>query len=122
VEIITTTFYAVVYHPPGSYSDFLSEFSEFLSQLVLSTDTLIAVTKFKEIISNIIFFTDMCNNKGQLPNISPAKLDYFVDHYNFNAYAIGQCCPPEKEGNQSEEAGYWYNLQLRDLKETVTKL
>ena len=30
--------FVVVYRPPGPYSEFLSEFSEFLSQLVLSTD------------------------------------------------------------------------------------
>ena len=38
--------FVVVYRPPGPYSEFLSEFSEFLSQLVLSTDTVIVVGDF----------------------------------------------------------------------------
>ena len=36
----------VVYRPHGPYSEFLSEFSEFLSQLVLSTDKVIVVGDF----------------------------------------------------------------------------
>ena len=38
--------FVVVYRPPGPYSEFLSEFSEFLSQLVLSTDKVIVVGDF----------------------------------------------------------------------------
>ena len=38
--------FVVVYRPPGPYSEFLSEFSEFLSQLVPSTDKVIAVGDF----------------------------------------------------------------------------
>ena len=38
--------FVVVYCPPGPYSEFLSEFSEFLSQLVLSTDKVIVVGYF----------------------------------------------------------------------------
>ena len=39
--------FVVVYRPPGPYSEFLSEFSEFLSQLALSTDKVIVVGDFK---------------------------------------------------------------------------
>ena len=35
-----------MYRPPGPYSEFLSEFSEFLSNLVLSTDKVIIVGDF----------------------------------------------------------------------------
>ena len=35
-----------MYRLPGPYSEFLSEFSEFLSQLVLSTDKVIVVSDF----------------------------------------------------------------------------
>ena len=38
--------FAIVYRPPGPYSEFLSEFSEFLSNLVLSTDKVIIVGDF----------------------------------------------------------------------------
>ena len=36
----------IVYRPPGAYSEFLTEFSEFLSGLVLSTDKVIIVGDF----------------------------------------------------------------------------
>ena len=38
--------FAIVYRPPGPYSDFLTEFSEFLSDLVLSSDKIIIVGDF----------------------------------------------------------------------------
>ena len=38
--------FVIVYRPPGPYSEFLSEFSEFLSGLVLSTDKVIIVGDF----------------------------------------------------------------------------
>ena len=38
--------FVVVYRPPGPYSEFLSEFSDFLSQLVLSTDKVFVVGDF----------------------------------------------------------------------------
>ena len=38
--------FVIVYRPPGPYSEFLSEFSEFLSYLVLSTDKVIIVGDF----------------------------------------------------------------------------
>ena len=37
------TMFAIVYQVPGPYSEFLSEFSEFLSALVLKTDKVIIV-------------------------------------------------------------------------------
>lgn len=38
--------FVIVYRPPGPYSDFLTEFSEFLSDLVLSSDKIIIVGDF----------------------------------------------------------------------------
>ena len=38
--------FAVVYRAPGAYSEFLTEFPEFLSNLVLKTDKIIIVGDF----------------------------------------------------------------------------
>ena len=38
--------FLIVYHAPGLYSDFISEFSEFLSSLVLKSDKVIIVGDF----------------------------------------------------------------------------
>uniref|UniRef100_A0A8C5GPT6 Reverse transcriptase domain-containing protein n=1 Tax=Gouania willdenowi TaxID=441366 RepID=A0A8C5GPT6_GOUWI len=38
--------FAIIYRPPGPYSEFLSEFSEFISNLVLSSDKILIVGDF----------------------------------------------------------------------------
>lgn len=38
--------FVIIYRPPGPYSEFLSEFSEFISNLVLSTDKILIVGDF----------------------------------------------------------------------------
>ena len=45
-KTVQPVLFVVVYRPPGPYSEFLSEFSEFLSNLVLSTDKVIIVGDF----------------------------------------------------------------------------
>ena len=38
--------FVIVYHAPGPYSEFLSEFSEFLPTLVISADKIIILSYF----------------------------------------------------------------------------
>ena len=66
-----------------------------------------AVTKFKESIP--LSFSSLLRantTQGTYLNFTPKELDCYVDSTaGFNAYNIGQYCPPEKEVNWSEEAG-----------------
>ncbi len=45
--------FVIVYCPPGPYSEFLSEFSEFLSSLVLKTDRVMVIGDFNIHVDNV---------------------------------------------------------------------
>ncbi len=61
--------FVIVYRPPGPYTEFLSEFSEFLLSLVLRTDKVIIVGDFNIHVDNTedslsIAFTSILDSIG----------------------------------------------------------
>ncbi len=64
-----------VYRPPGPSTDFLKEFADFLSDLLVNVDKALIVGDFKILVDNTndalgLAFTDLINSFGVKPNIT----------------------------------------------------
>ncbi|KAL0148132.1 hypothetical protein M9458_056534 [Cirrhinus mrigala] len=93
---------ATVYRPPGHHSDFLKEFADFLSEVVLATDKVLIVGDFNIHVDNEndaleAAFTDILNSIGIMQHVSgPTRcrnhtLDLILSHgIDVNAVEILQ--------------------------------
>ncbi len=66
---------ATVYRPPGPYTDFLKEFADFLSDLLVNADKALIVGDFNIHVDNTndalgLAFTDLINSFGVKQNIT----------------------------------------------------
>ncbi|KAI2644551.1 Transcription factor Adf-1 [Labeo rohita] len=66
---------ATVYRPPGPYTDFLKEFAEFLSELLVNFDKALIVGDFNIHVDNTndalgLAFTDLINSFGVKQNVT----------------------------------------------------
>lgn len=69
--------FVVVYRPPGPYSEFLTEFSDFLSSAVLNCDRIVIVGDFNIHVDNISdslsnAFSDLLEGTGFVQNVNEA--------------------------------------------------
>ncbi len=82
---------ATVYRPPGPYTDFLKEFADFLSDLLVNVDKALIVGDFNIHVNNtndalVLAFTDLINYFGVKQNvIGPTHrfnhtLDLIISH------------------------------------------
>ncbi len=82
---------ATVYRPPGPYTDFLKEFADFLSDLLVNVDkALIEAGDFNIPVDNTndalgLAFTDLINSFGVKQNVTPTHrfnhtLDLIISH------------------------------------------
>ncbi len=66
---------ATVYRPPGPYTDFLKEFADFLSDLLVNVEKALIVGDFKIHVDNTndalgLAFTDLINSFGVKQNVT----------------------------------------------------
>ncbi len=66
---------ATVYRPPGPFTDFLKEFADILSDLLVNVDKALIVGDFNILVDNTndalgLAFTDLINSFGVKPNIT----------------------------------------------------
>ncbi len=66
---------ATVYRPPGPYTDFLKEFADFLSDLLVNADKALIVGDFNIHVDNTndalgLAFTDLINSFGVKENVT----------------------------------------------------
>ncbi len=82
---------ATVYRPPGPYTDFLKEFADFLSDLLVNVDKVLIVGDFNIHVDNTndalgLAFTDLINSFGVKQNITGPThrfnhtLDLIISH------------------------------------------
>ncbi|KAI2659515.1 RNA-directed DNA polymerase from mobile element jockey [Labeo rohita] len=82
---------ATVYRPPGPYTDFLKEFAEFLSELLVNFDKVLIVGDFNIHVDNTndalgLAFTDLINSFGVKQNVTGPThrfnhtLDLIISH------------------------------------------
>ncbi len=82
---------ATVYRPPGPYTDFLKEFADFLSDLLVNVDKALIVGDFNIHVANTndvlgLAFTDLINNFGVKQNVTGSThrfnhtLDLIISH------------------------------------------
>ncbi len=78
---------ATVYRPPGTYTDFLKEFADFLSDLLVNVDKALIVGDFNLHIDNTNdVFTDLINSFGVKQNVTGPThhfnhtLDLIISH------------------------------------------
>ncbi len=74
---------AIVYRPPGPYTDFIKEFADFLSDLLLNVDKALIVGDFKIYVENTndalgLAFTDLINSFGVKQNV--IGLTHYFNH------------------------------------------
>ena len=65
---------ATVYRPPGHHTDFIKEFADFLSEIVLAADKVLIVGDFNIHIDNekdalVIAFKDIFNSIGDRQHV-----------------------------------------------------
>ncbi len=82
---------ATVYRPPGPYKDFLKEFADFLSDLLVNVDKALIVGDFNIHVDNTndalgLVFTDLINSLGVKQNVTGSThrfnhtLDLIISH------------------------------------------
>ncbi len=82
---------ATVYRPPGPYTDFLKEFADFLSDLLVTVDKALIVGDFNIHVDNTndalgLAFTDLINSFGVKQNVTGPThrfnhtLDLIISH------------------------------------------
>ncbi len=77
---------ATVYRPPGPYTDFLKEFADFLSDLLVTVDKALIVGDFNIHVDNTndvlgLAFTDLINSFGVKQNVTfNHTLDLIISH------------------------------------------
>ncbi len=79
---------ATVYRPPGPYIDFLKEFADFLSDLLVNVDKALIVGGFNIHVDNTndalgLAFTDLINSFGVKQNVT-ASLMFTASSLHYN--------------------------------------
>ncbi len=75
---------ATVYRPPGPYTDFLKEFADFLSDLLVNVDKALIVGDFNIYVDNTndalgLAFTDLINYFGVKQNVIGHHFNHTLD-------------------------------------------